>query len=810
MLERRDAVRDLPIDHPEVESMNNVFERALVTMHKMPRIWSDYLEFLMSQKLITRTRRAFDRALQSLPVTQHDRIWILYLRFINQPGIPVETAVRVYRRYLKLEPGHAEEYIAYLKIKSRWGEAARRLADVVNDETFVSLEGKTRHALWLELCELITRHPDEVVGQGLNVDAILRSGIRRFTNEVGRLWTSLADYYTRRGMFEHARDVYEEALTSVVTVRDFSLVFDALMQFEEALIAAGMESLEESEEDDDGEKEKKNDREDTGEDFLLVDDGHDLDLRLARLESLVNRRPELLSSVMLRQNPHNVAEWHKRARLFAKDPSRQILCYTEAVQTVQPDKAVGKLFTLWAAFAKLYERHKDLTNARVVFEKAAQVPFAYVDDLASIWTEWIEMELRHKNFKKALELARRATSLPSRLRSRDDEVGLPVQERLYRSARLWGLRVDLEESLGTMETVKAAYMAAMDAKVATVQMILNYAQYLIENRYFEESFRAYERGISLFKFPHVGDVWKAYLKTFVDRYGGKKIERTRDLFRQVCNEAPPEESRPFFLEYAAFEEKFGLARNAMGIYEAAVQKIPQNERLGVYEVFLARASDFFGIGKVREVYEMAIEAEPPHGMSDDDTRVMCLRYAALERRLGEIDRARAIFVHASAMSDPRSHPEFWSEWNDFEVKYGNEDTFREMLRIKRSVAAAFSQQHFNTSVINAAVIAASTGGAAAGGMASVGGTKRKADEMVGEGGIGIGTRLPGFVSAGIIQQQGPTGVGAGTSDGGVGKAPENPEDIDLEEDQGSTIVETAPVPAGVYGKLGDRFNSSKE
>ncbi len=30
-------------------------------------------------------------------------------------GIPVETATRVYRRYLKLEPTHVEEYIAYLK-----------------------------------------------------------------------------------------------------------------------------------------------------------------------------------------------------------------------------------------------------------------------------------------------------------------------------------------------------------------------------------------------------------------------------------------------------------------------------------------------------------------------------------------------------------------------------------------------------------------------------------------------------------------------------------------------------------------------
>lgn len=179
---------------------------------------------MLGQKFVTRTRRLFDRALTSLPVTQHERVWPLYLKasvwglvemlasstrstklfsehglqclqlqclqqqlsspehkpapsllqFIGQPGIPVETAVRVggaeddaglsqmlplarwvtvdgstassshtnlckhkhppfplaalpqvYRRYLKLEPTHAEEFIAYLKIKQLWGEAAR-------------------------------------------------------------------------------------------------------------------------------------------------------------------------------------------------------------------------------------------------------------------------------------------------------------------------------------------------------------------------------------------------------------------------------------------------------------------------------------------------------------------------------------------------------------------------------------------------------------------------------------------------------------------------------------------------------------
>ena len=41
--------------------------------------------------------------------------------------------------------------------------------------------------------------------------------------------------------------------------------------------------------------------------------------------------------------------------------------------------------------------------------------------------------------------------------------------------------------------------------------------------------------------------------------------------------------------------------------------------------------------------------------------------------------------------DPKHNEGFWTTWHDFEVAHGNEDTFREMLRVKRSVKAHFSQ-----------------------------------------------------------------------------------------------------------------------
>lgn len=68
----------------------------------MPRIWLDYCQFLMDQCKITRTRRVFDRAIRALPITQHNRIWSLYIKFVTTyPEIP-DTAMRVYRRYLKV------------------------------------------------------------------------------------------------------------------------------------------------------------------------------------------------------------------------------------------------------------------------------------------------------------------------------------------------------------------------------------------------------------------------------------------------------------------------------------------------------------------------------------------------------------------------------------------------------------------------------------------------------------------------------------------------------------------------------------
>ena len=58
----------------------------------------------------------------------------------------------------------------------------------------------------------------------MKVADIIHGALRRFTDGLGQLWCSLADYYIRGGHFEKARDVYEEAIQTVMTVRDFGEV----------------------------------------------------------------------------------------------------------------------------------------------------------------------------------------------------------------------------------------------------------------------------------------------------------------------------------------------------------------------------------------------------------------------------------------------------------------------------------------------------------------------------------------------------------------------------------------------------------
>lgn len=568
------AVRDRWITSTRAETLAMTYERALVHLHKMPRIWIGYLTLLKKQGKVTKARQAFDACLRALPVTQHAEVWPI-----------VEKTTRMWYRYVMFDPSQRDHLVEALLAEQRFDEAVEQLALQDN---------------WVKLCDIPTTKVD--------VDTMMRTGITKHP----QLWCKLADFYIRSGRFEKARDIYEEALTEVRTVRDFAMVFDAYAQYEEALLAV---------EDD--------------------------ELQMARLENLITQRPVLLSSVILRQNPSSVPEWHARAQLF-QDKRKRMETYAEAVKTI--GETAVKPQSLWLALAREY----DLVNARKVLDEAAKAPMRK-DDLADLYCQWAEMEMKNEQYEAALQVMQRASKL--------------------KSPKVWALYLDLQESLGSTETTSAAYDRALQIKVATPLMVLNYASYLEERQYFEKAFRAYEKGLALFTWPHSRDIWFTYIPKFTSR--SSKVERARDLFEQALASNPPVEDRDrLYVLYAKFEEQHGLASRSLRVYERAATSALTYEAFALY---IAKVQQMCGATKARPVYEKGIELL-------DDPRRLCIDFAKLETRLGEIDRARAIYAHAAQFADPN----YWQVWRDFEVAHGNEDTFRDMLRIQRSVDLARS------------------------------------------------------------------------------------------------------------------------
>jgi pre-mRNA-splicing factor SYF1 len=647
--------------------VNRLYERALVLLNKFPRIWEMYLTFLMRQPLVTTTRRAFDRALRALPITQHARIWALYRPFANSAS--GETAVKVWRRYIQIHPEQSEDFIEILADSGRYAEAIRLYMKILNDPKFVHKDGKSPFQVWTEMLELLIDNAKDIqTGEdaGIDVDNIIRSGMAQFPDQRGILWVTLARYWINRGNYEQARDVFEEGVTTVMTVSDFTVIFDAYTQAEEAVIAVKM---------DEETLRRSKSRPDFEQDI-------DLDIRMMRFEQLLDRRPFLINDLLLRKNPHDVGEWEKKVILWHKNKKEVIKVYTDALAKVHPHKAQGNYLRLWTRFAQLYEDGGDVPAARVIMDKAVKAPFKSVNELADAWIEWAELELRHGGFDKSLEILGKATQGPKRSTVDYFDDTLSPQQRVHKSWKLWSYYIDLVESVKGRDETKKLYERTFELRIATPQTVVNYANFLESHQYYEESFKVYERGLELFHYPVAFELWNLYLGKAVERQ--ISMERLRDLFEQALENCPPRFAKVIYLMYGELEEERGLARHAMRIYERATRSVADEDKLAMFTYYVTKSASNFGLPSTRPIYENAIVALP-----DRDAKEMCLRFADMERRLGEIDRARAIMGHASQFCDPRTSPDFWTKWEAFEVQHGNEDTFKEMLRIKRSVQAKY-------------------------------------------------------------------------------------------------------------------------
>ena len=735
-----------PIEKSEdlqiIEAVNTVFEKSLITMHRMPMIWLKYLKFLVRhQPTITSVRLVLNRSLQALPITQHHLIWKFIVHdwiLKDQCKVPKTTSHRLLKRYLRLDPTFIGTFIDYLTNTESYSEVCDILIFILNvnsesdawatrskDDSQVkpndviceqneslalqkaAIHFLTEHSpleVWNLLCTTLSEHALQVMLPHSKIESALISGINRYPSEVGKLWTTLAQYYVQYGKFDIAMNCYEQGMNSVSTVKDWNLIFDTYSKLYDELIRINISSIEKS---------------------TNTISEVDLEILIAKYENLMDRRPFLLNSVKLKQNPNNIHEWHNRIKLVKnsgtlnEDLIEQIIdAYESAINTINPESIThGKMYSIWNSYARFFEiETKSVEKARdvygrCIFNTDSKAYILSTQDLEKVVCDYAEMEIRNKNYQNALSLLYRIVHSGP-----ESSTTFSLSTISYRkSVMIWSFLLDLELCLNkNVKRVKKLYNEMLDLKIVTPNIVINVANYLIEHQYFEEGFKIFERAISMFYYPQVYPIWIQYLMQFIHRYQHLKLERTRDMFEQAISTMPfyskeavihqfssgkkyyvkNSHSRDFFLLYSSFEEKYGISSRAIKVYEKAVSSVTPNslEQFQLYQVYIDRIGDLFGIAKTRNVIDTALNQSVE---SNDGTDLSCafirdlsLKYIYLELKLGEVDRCRSIFAFCSSLCSPdvtEHFNKFWERWSKFEKQYGNVETFKEMLRIRRFV-----------------------------------------------------------------------------------------------------------------------------
>lgn len=424
------------------------------------------------------------------------------------------------------------------------------------------------------------------------------------------------------------------------------------------------------------------------------------------LELLLKARKYLIAKVKLKNNKNNVYSWIEQ---FGAAISRidKFLTFQKAIEVLSKVDYVGNLADLYIFRAvDTYKKYGLLRARRLFCEAIYNAKYRNLYEIAKVFCLWIELELKEEEYAQALELAKLAIDKNEHthvefLNKHNITGSCPrsnietlLRYNFFHSIPFACLLLDLELNFGTVQTSLALFETLLHMKRITVKMVISLADYLYKNKYFNECFKTYEKGISVFHYPHVYNIYVNYITKYVEHYKGKGIAYARDLFRQAIYGSgsdnkmniPPKHAKYIFLMYAKFEEKYGFLKTALNIYKEAIPFLEKKEKLNFYKLFVWKIARAYGVKKCREAFEEAIQT-----LEDDDARQMCLLFIEMETNLNEYERVRSLYTYTAQFTNPMDYKDFYNAWRDFEALYGNENTFREMIRIKRSVLSVFSK-----------------------------------------------------------------------------------------------------------------------
>jgi len=348
-----------------------------------------------------------------------------------------------------------------------------------------------------------------------------------------------------------------------------------------------------------------------------------------------------------------VQAWLRWAHFEEKhDNERARQVYEEAIVFLGDDANDERLFI---SFAKYEEKCKEFERAREIYKYA--LDHINKKEAQELYKMWIAFEKKNGD----------------RLGIEDVIIGkrrFQYEEELKENPRNYDIWIDyirLEETYGDVERVRDIYERAV-ANIPPTD----------EKRF-----------------------WKRYIYLWInyalfEELEVKDIQRTREVYKEAIKQIPHKKfsfSKIWNL-YAKFEVRQKNLDSARKVYGNAIGIAPKRK---IFESYIDLELQLANISRCRTIYERWLEWNP----SDCHAWV---KFAQLEKTLGEFERCRAIFELAISQSLLDMPELLWKAYIDYEIEQEEYEKarslYQRLLERTKHVKVWISFAQFEASIGN--------------------------------------------------------------------------------------------------------------
>ncbi|CAI4059205.1 hypothetical protein SKDZ_04G6130 [Saccharomyces kudriavzevii ZP591] len=711
----------------------SLFQRCLNTCAQgCDSICLSYLELAIEQHDLSTIRHSLDSSLIRLDTKMHSKVWEPVLRFVAEKILPLtqwdstqeddeESAdeaelmdillakglvkigfiskrpiesgsigdiwsSQLLERYLKVAPQQRQHELLAILAKTRDSITTKSVYEkyLTKDEISGKYLPNSKLTFALNFNYLITL---EKLGEDEQYEEFMSQMSEIYPDNWVFLTLSLSKYYISRGRLNSCGDLLRKSLQQTLNYNDFDRIYNFYLLFEQQCSQFILGEL-------------KNNNSKISNEKKWVEE---LQRHMVTFESLVDSHDIYLNDLALRQDPNLVETWLRRVSL-QETAAEKCNIYSEAILTIDPLKVgtPGSFGRLWRLYGDLYWSAKATSTARELWAQSLKVPYPYIQDLEEIYLNWSDKELDEEGVERAVSILEDALKVPRNPEHmleifNNGHRRIPAQTVVFNSLRIWSKYIDILEAYCPMDAsssdkilnkTKAAYNNVIDLKLVTPAMVENFALFLQRHHEVIESFQVYEKAIPMFPPEIQYEFWTEYLKVATShQLSPISPEHIRFLFEEALNNLSPHgvDCKTIIIAYSTFEEnQSGLAKKTIEILHRGAKlnadsmNMHLESRLQMWRMCISKAESTLGPSVVRDLYQECVQWLP-----NSKAVEFVIKFSDFEGSLGETIRAREVLGYGAKLLPPSRNTELWDHFENFELKYGDKETYKEMLKMKK-------------------------------------------------------------------------------------------------------------------------------